>query len=157
MIILKVILGVISFCIKAVYHVLKFLRVRILTLYLVICGLIQLIFRVFDGRGYVFWIGFCVCILITILSWVLFLRKKFATKRDRREKRPLKEEPPQEETKEEKRGKRVRKARRNQQPKYYDVEGREGYVFAEYSDRYELYFRGEGGYMLVRTDYKKSE
>ena len=51
----------------------------------------------------------------------------------------------------------MRKARRSEQPRYYDVAGREGYVFAEYSDRYELYFKGEGGYMLVRTDYKKSE
>lgn len=137
-----------------VYAALKLFRIRILALYLVLCGLVQLIFHWFDGRAYVFWAGLGVCGFITILSWVFFLKRKSSRNRVKRKEVPQEEEIEEEKPQKEK---RVRKARRSEYPKYYDVTGREGYVFAEYSDRYELYFKGEGGYMLVRTDYKKSE
>lgn len=152
--VLKVIFAVIKLCCKMVYGALKFFRVRILALYLVICGLVQLIFHSFDGKAYVFWAGLGVCAVITLLSWIFFLKGKSRRSRVKREEETQEEEPEREKTKKEK---RVRKARRLERPKYYDVAGREGYIFAEYSDRYELYFKGEGGYMLVRTDYKKPE
>ena len=42
-------------------------------------------------------------------------------------------------------------------PKYYRVKQNPQYVMAEYSDRYELYYRTESGLKKVRTDYKENE
>jgi len=42
----------------------------------------------------------------------------------------------------------------NEYPKYYDAAGHEGYLFVEYENRYELYFKGPHGWEYVRTDPK---
>lgn len=41
--------------------------------------------------------------------------------------------------------------------KYYDVEGRPGYCFCEYDDRYELYKKTNKGLVYIKTDYKKGD
>ena len=40
-------------------------------------------------------------------------------------------------------------------PKYFTVKQNPKYVMAEYSDRYELFYRSESGFKRVRVDYKK--
>ena len=40
-------------------------------------------------------------------------------------------------------------------PRYFEVEGHAGYLFAEYEDRYELFRRNGGGWDYIRTDYKE--
>lgn len=121
-----------------------------LVLYLVVCGILQLIFHVFDGKAFAFWIGVAVCGFITLMAWVLYFRQKFAKSKVKRE-RPHTEETVKEP---QARGPVTEKKKDKERVKYYDVAGREGYVFAEYSDRYELYFEGDSGLELVRTDYK---
>ncbi|MDE6676097.1 MAG: hypothetical protein K2K12_00090 [Clostridia bacterium] len=148
--ILKSIFSGIKFCCKVVYQILKWLRIRLLALYLVVCGILQLAFHVFDGKTFVFWIGVAVCGCITLMAWVLYVRRKFAKSKVKRE-RPHTEEAAKE-PQESEPVKEKKKAK--ERVKYYNVAGREGYVFAEYSDRYELYFEDDSGLTLVRTDYK---
>ncbi len=48
-----------------------------------------------------------------------------------------------------------RKNHGKERPKYYNVAGRPDYIFAEYSDRFELFKKSSDGLFLVRTDYKE--
>ena len=41
------------------------------------------------------------------------------------------------------------------QVKYYQVAQNPAYVYAEYEDRYELYYKTPQGLLRVRTDYKR--
>lgn len=143
-----------AICLKIVYNILKFLHVRLLVLYLAVCGLVQLIFHSFTGREIWFWIGLALCALVTFAAWTLPFRKR--GKRRKREEREALEEERTGDAEEE-----VAAARDGREspvyPRYYEAEGREGYVFAEYADRYELYRREGNYYILERTDEKPLE
>ena len=142
---------------KVVYRVLKLLKVRLLALWLFVSAILALC-GVFGriGVGW-FWIGVGVCGAITALAWIFAVRRMILRKRLPREKEeeaapaeaPQKEEEPQkEEPKQEKKPAPVR------YPRWFDVEGNPDYFFAEYEDRYELFYRGPRGAEYVRTDYK---
>lgn len=138
-----------AICLKIVYNILKFLRVRVLSLYLAVCGLLQLAFRLFEGyNAAYFYIGLGACCVVTLLSWIFFIRKRIRRKRVARDRKPP------EETRE-----RLSENARGQEPLFprrYAVEGHKDYYFIEYEDRYELYFIGERGDEYVRTDYKQN-
>lgn len=161
--ILKAAMSVILLCLKIVYRILKLLRIRILALYLAVCGIVQLAFHAFDGRIALFWAGFAVCAFLTLVSWVLHVRKRIRgsrlvrTKRDTGEAEEEAKEEPAPEKKREKKHEKKEKKPSAERPKYYDVAGKPDYVFAEFGDRYELYRKDEGGLTLVRTDYKNNE
>ncbi len=159
--IIKSIFAFIAFCCKIVYHIFKWLRIRLLVLYLIVCAILQLTLHVFDGKTYLFWIGVAVCLAVTLFAWGLFLKRKFSGKRVPREmpQKDTQEEnaEPQAQKKEETPQRKPLSIKKNvkERPKYYDVAGRPDYVFAEYADRFELYFKDADGLRLVRTDYKE--
>ena len=137
-----------AFCVKIIYNILKLLKIRVLALYLVVCGFVQLIFHAFDENLVWFILGFALCCLITVTAWIVsFTRSKRAKARTR--------EPEKEERGEEKPSAPVSPpAPVREQPRYYWVKGHKDYYFAEYNDRYELFRRTESGDLYIRTDYK---
>lgn len=156
--------------VKVVYRILSLLRVRLLALWLLVSAVLALC-GVFGrvGMGW-FWAGVALCGAATLLSWAFALRKRRKRKALEREEPAEETEKPAEETEkpeEEKerpaeeeeppREKPTRGAKRGERPHYYDVEGLPGYFFAEYPDRYELYYRGKNGAERIRTDWKEGE
>lgn len=150
-------------CIKGVYLLLKTLRIRVFALYLCVCGIVQLIWKPFStGKGLaLFCVGLGVCLLITVCSWIsAFRRQSIRRKREEEERRARKQE--KEAKKRERRLKKQKAppaptAEAQVYPTYFEVEGRPGYVFAEYADRYELYYRDQDRMVYIRTDPKKEE
>lgn len=151
-------------CLKVAYTVLKILHIRLLALYLCVCGILQLAFSLFTGENAVyFWLGVACCLFATVVSWSITLRKKRAARRRAQEEKRLKRE----EALAQKEEKRHKKAERRKHdtakgegtqkvyPVYFEAEGHPGYVFAEYEDRYDLFRRSEDGKLVfVRTDPK---
>jgi len=177
--IFKTIMRLIQALVVQIYRLLKLLRVRVLALYLIVCGIVQLIWAPFSsswGQVY-FWLGFTVCCILTFVAWDAVFREKNREGKDA--KKPDKE-PPQAEDgterendaksrrkakreakrearrrkKEEKRKKEI-PVRRENGTVYYEVEGKPGYFFAEFGDRYELYKKQGMDIVYVRTDYKE--
>ena len=132
-----------AFCLKIIYNILKLLKIRVLTLYLVICGLVQLIAHAFSGNEVWFFSGLALCGVVTVAAWIFTLSRNKRTK-----ERKKKEQEEQERAQEE-------RPPVAEQPKYYWVEGHENYYFAEYGDRYELFRRTESGDEYIQTDYKE--
>lgn len=148
---------------KVVYRVLKLLKARLLALWLFVAAILALC-GVFSriGVGW-FWAGCGICAGITLIAWIYVIYRAIARRRVPREKgsepaeeaaaqeAPAQEAPPvpKEEVKpapKEERGARY--------PLWFNVAGNPDYFFAEYEDRYELYYRGPNGAEYVRTDYK---
>lgn len=145
----KAILHLLAICLKIVYNVLKIFRIRLLTLYLLVCGAIQLIWHPIGRDTVWFWVFLGVFCLFTLLSWVVWFKKRFGG-RDRRvvETAPARDETSEPEMPLPKRREKPR------EPVWFEAEGHPGYFFAEYEDRYELYRRTENGNEYVRTDFK---
>ncbi len=153
---------------KVIYRILKFFRIRLLTLYLVVCGLLQLCFHTFEGFAVTyFWIGVAACAAVTLYGWTSRAREK-ARRRElaRRERGEAEREKRERGNKREERVESTREERasapetpafmpRAQYPQYFEVEGHEGFMFAEYEDRYELFRREASGWTYIRTDYKE--
>lgn len=162
-------------CVRVVYTVLKIFHIRLLALYLCACGIAQLIWKPFSGgRALYFWLGFAACLAVTLLSWIYTVHKQNVRRREERERKQaeqaekarLKEE--KKARKEEKRQRREERKRQRSEPPapertarnypvYFEVAGHPGYVFAEFEDRYDLYYRGAEGLVYVRTDPKPKE
>lgn len=159
--IVSAVFKVVSLLFKVVYSVLAFLHIRLLALYLAVCALLSLFLPVFgEGIAY-FWAGLGVCAAITLVGWFVAARRAL----DARPRKPLREETAAAES-----AAQPASAAPSQPapapvpppqpapqryPVYYDVEGQPGYFFAEYSDRYELYRRGENGAEYIRSDPKR--
>ncbi len=162
---------------KALYHVLKVLRIRILTLYLIVCGIVQLIWGCFstgDGILY-FWLGFTGCVLITVFSWIYAFHKQNARRNAERQQQEAKKRQKQLDKKKKKIEKRQEKEKQKQNkkspellpeapgtahqtyPVYFEAAGHPGYIFAEYEDRYELYRQDNGKLVYLRTDKKTGD
>ena len=143
-----------------VYRLLKALKMRILALYLIVCGLLQLIFHLFDGKVAFFFVGLALCLLLTLWGWVRFLKERRMRKRlnEATEDGEENEEPDdadaQTEEIEAPAPRQIPTPPKRSEPKFYAVEGHPNYYFTEYADRYELYYRSERGYEYIRTDYK---
>lgn len=142
---------------KIVYGILKFLKIRLLALWLAVSGILALcgVFRR-AGIGW-FWAGVGVAAACTLIAWFLTVRAAFKRKRVPRPSPSEEEEEPDEPeqpAKEPEPAPEKREPERVRYPRWFDVKGRADYCFAEYEDRYELYFRGERGLELVRTDRK---
>lgn len=164
----------IATCAKVVYTILKIFHIRLLALYLCVCGIVQLIWKPFSGGGALyFWLGTAACLLVTLAGWVYAAHKRKIRKREE-EARKRAEQEEKEREKEEKRlqkeekrrCKKERKHRKDEPPApsenktypvYFEVEGHPGYVFAEFEDRYDLYYRSADGLTYVRTDPKSKE
>lgn len=155
---------------KIVYGILKFLHIRLLALYVAVCALLSLFFPVSTTGLVYFLVGLGVCVVVTLIGWILAVRRRAEAKKRA------------EALKREKREKRMRRKRKEEEapsgeetltdeaapaaapptippppryPLYFEVEGHPGYFFAEYADRYELYRRTEGGGTeYIRTDFK---
>lgn len=145
-------LHLLAIFLKIVYNILKLLRIRILALYLLVCGVLQLCFHLFGGAfGTVyFWTGFAVCCLPTLLSWTAGLRERI------RRKQLTEREYARKERAEELAPARTEQSRAEKipYPLWFEVENRPDFAFAEYEDRYELFHREECKWVYVRTDYK---
>ncbi len=158
--ILKLAWQVVALAIKIVYQVLKFTHLRLLALYLVVCGLLEVIMHPFSYPwDLLFWVGLAVCVLVTLFGWFarfaekskrkkLSREEKLRKKEEKKEKMAEREELPAQEEK-------PIPTKKPAYPQYYNVEGREGYMFAEYADRYELFRRESSGWTYVKTDYKQ--
>ncbi len=173
----KAILNLLATGLKIVYNVLKYLRIRLLALYLLVCGLLQLCFGVFDGKAAYFWVGFALCAAVTLAGWGVRLYKRFAKFVPRkRTEEPAEEEEPAAEAPAPMPAPTYSPIPapgpapapapapmpapappKPSSPRYFEVEGHAGYYFAEYDDRYELYRRTEHGDELLRTDEKNGE
>lgn len=137
---------------KIVYNVLKFLRIRLLALYLIVCALLQASFGIFNEGIFVayFWVGVLLFLGLTVFSWISHWREKHKRKKlsesayaaQERSRGWEEEKPPY-------------KPVRPTYPMYFEVEGRPDYMFAEYEDRYELFVREASGWSYVKTDYKQ--
>ena len=158
---------------KVVYHVLKFLRVRLLALWLFVSAILALC-GVFKDIGIAwFWIVAGICTVFTLMSWIIAIHRFLARKRVPRDNgsggeggapaeegqstqptRPQGQEgpAPQMQTQTQTAQERPAPAR---YPRWFNVAGNPDYFFAEYEDRYELYYRGKQGAEYVRTDYKE--
>ncbi len=156
---------------KLLYGILKFLHIRILALYVAVCAVLALFFPVFTDWIVFFWVGFALCSVVTVVSWVLAARRAFNAKPRSAEEEgdgekakgeiaaakepaspPVAAAPPEPE----RRPEPTPRKEAAKYPRYFDVEGAPEYFFAEYEDRYELYRREEDGYTYVRTDQKRS-
>lgn len=163
--IIKSIFAFFAFTCKIVYRIFKIFRIRILVLYLAVCAVLQLTLHVFDGKEFIFWIGTAGCIALTLLAWALYLKRKFQKPVKRRMPSYGKDEVSDEteQTFDEEEcavaatieQKTKRKNHGKERPKYYNVAGRPDYIFAEYSDRFELFKKSSDGLFLVRTDYEE--
>ena len=156
----KFVLFIIKTALKVVYNVLKLFKIRLLALWLIASGIMALS-GVYARIGIEwFWIGVGLCVASTIIAWLIAAGDASARKKLKRERKELAEEESsaqaareseQRETRTEKREKPVK------YPRWYDVQGRPNYFFAEYADRYELFYRGQNGAVHVRTDYKEKD
>lgn len=142
---------------KIVYNILAFLKIRLLALYCIVCGILQLAYHPFSGENAAwFWVGIALCLLATLFAWWRRFHKKQKRKeaeRGREAERTAREEPAQEEL-------AVAEAPKPapaRYPRYFDAAGHEGYIFAEYGDRYELYHREGNKLVLVIVDEKSTE
>ena len=144
---------------KIVYRVLKLLKVRLLALWLFVSAILALC-GVFKRVGIgMFWVGVGLCGAITLLAWGVvvyraLVRRKVPREREEElapaEETPEPPPPPKEEPKP------ISKPEpRPHYPLWFNVAGNPNYFFAEYEDRYELYYRGPHGAEYVRTDYKR--
>lgn len=145
----KAILHLLALCLKIVYNVLKILHIRLLALYLIVCGVVQLIWHPIGRDTVWFWAFLGILCLVTLLSWVLWFQKKFSGR-----KRRDYELAPAEDEESEPELSQPLKIEKPKEPEWFEAEGHPGYFFAEYEDRYELYRRTERGKVHVRTDYK---
>lgn len=101
-----------------------------------------------------FWFGFIVCLLISLIGWLHALR----TQRLRRSEARKRKKADQEEKKRilhERMKDKQRPIKQQTYPVYYTVAGHEDYIFAEYTDRYELYRKENGQLVYLRTDFKQ--
>ena len=152
-------LHLLAICAKIVYNVLKFLRIRLLALYLLVCGILYLIFGEFSGAYQtLFWVGFAFFLLCTLLAWAKRFhgrgkKKRLEEERDRERERTEDELAASSFEKEPSPSKKQKK----KQPVYYEVEGKPDYIFAEFDDRFELYRRSGDELKIVRVDYKESQ
>ena len=143
--------------VKLVYGILKFLRIRLLALYVVVCAILSVFLPVFGAGIVYFWVGFALCCAVTAGSWMYTIWRKISARPRPAEEREGEEEaqqnapapqpsapqPPQPSPPPER------------YPKYFDVEGAPQYFFAEYADRYELYLRDGESAVYIRTDFKQ--
>ena len=152
---LKLALHLFATAAKIVYNLLKLLRIRLLTLWLVVSAILA-IFGVFQriGIGW-FWAGVGACAVITVFSWMFSVRGVLSRRRVPRktELAPAEDETPMSEVPPPKKDIRPL-PQRVKYPRWSDVADNPDYFFAEYEDRYELYYRGKNGAEYVRTDYK---
>ena len=145
---------------KIVYNILAFLKVRLLALYLIVCGILQLAMHPFTGeKAAWFWIGVVICLLATLTAWSWKFRSMRRRKPRYYEEDDDEEDEPEQEAAvaEEPEPPPKPKPARVHYPKYFEAAGHEGYIFAEYSDRYELYRREGDKFSLVRVDEKPLE
>ena len=133
---------------KILYKACAFLRIRLLVLYLIVCGFLALCFHTFTGNMPYFWAGAGICLFFTLLSWGWYLRKRRLKKASRAAFQAEKEEP------EDPAAAQPEQSRQPVWPRYFDVAGYPGYIYAEYENRYELLRLEEDGYHLVRTDFR---
>lgn len=150
---------------KLVYKILRFLRIRILTLYVLVCAILSVFLPVF-GEGIVyFWVGFALCCAITVGSWLYAASRKFAARPRRAGETVAQNTEPKAEQQAEPSAAPAptpspipapapTPAPAERYPKYFDVEGAPQYFFAEYADRYELYMRDGDKAIYIRTDNK---
>ncbi len=168
----KVIESVFSF----IYSVLKFLHLHF-ALLVVLVGVILYFTGVFEKNTtleVLFYIGLIVSIFVAVALTVKNILSPKPKKDKRRSKieiiresekthvKPKRKQKEEEKTEnftgeqtEVKEEEHVQYASKEEEPKFYAVKQSPGYLMAEYSDRYELYYKTEDGLKKVRTDYKE--
>lgn len=137
---------------KIVYNVLKFLRIRLLALYLIVCALLQASFGIFNEGIFVayFWVGVLLFLGLTVFGWTSRWREKRKHKSLAESARAARADSGEWEER-----KPPYKPVQPTYPMYFEVAGRPDYMFAEYEDRYELFVREASGWSYVKTDYKQ--
>lgn len=157
MLILKSILKIIKIIVVVVYKLLKALHLRFVFL-IAIAGLILYWTGAFNTNE-VTVIYLIVAVFSVLLSFYLNGRNKLSKNKNKNvkiksknieevnqenEEESVQEVEPEKNTEEEK-----------NEPIFYNVKGKSGYVMAEYKDRYELYKKVKGGLEKVREDKKE--
>lgn len=142
---------------KILYNILKALKVRVLVLYLIVCGFVGLFFKAFRGGNVVwFWVGFALCCTLSVAAWtVFFTRHRRVKERKRAEKEEQKEQTDEQPSPDNPADIPDQSKAPPPSVRYFAVEGHENFFFAEYADRYELYERRSDGDVYIRTDYKR--
>ena len=162
----KAVLRFVVVCLKIVYSLLKFFKIRLLALYLLVTVILHFTLHPFEGFGLAyFFVGLFACLLLTLYGWARPIRerqKRLKLKRREQEKQEKERETEREEkeraSKEHNEGEREEKEQKTpkspKKGKCYRVEGHPEFVFWEFPDRYELYRDLGGEFEYIRTDYK---
>lgn len=146
------------------FHLINKCRLWVILFYLIGCGIVQLIWHVFDDSNVLllFFVVLFVLLLITGYSFFFSFQRKSKKKQGKIrsvQKRGAAsveseaDEPPES---------RPSTVRPHQitvdevnYPRYYRIADNEDFVMAEYRDRYELFHDVNGERIYIRTDYKK--
>ncbi|MBQ9514358.1 MAG: hypothetical protein IJR66_05250 [Clostridia bacterium] len=163
----RLILGAIgrffSLIAKVVYRILKLFNLQFAFLVLV-AGLFLFVFGAFNDKTVL--ICFYVALIISVLGALYITatksgRKKKKYKKDigdvgdyysQKRKESVGKEDAQPKKAEE--DVIIKEDIKEEKPKYYKVSQNPNYIMAEYSDRYELYYKSVHGLKKIRTDYK---
>lgn len=161
---IKAIINALIWFIKKIFFMavkaINFLHLWLILIYLAVCGIIQLIFKIFSGDQYFIWfiIGLAVCFVITCYSFIFKAQRKKNKQKQKDEKQDA--EPKKSDSQKSKSHNYEQIDFESQEefsyPLYYKVAGNEDFLMAEFADRYELYLEKDGKFQYVRTDYKNS-
>ncbi len=162
----KIITAIMSF----IYKLLKYFNLQI-ALFVVLVGIILFFAGVFENSYVAEMIFYLILVLSLFYSVAATLRKiLFPTPKIKNKKRAkigfVKNNDQSIDPQENKQENIIIDASKQQTvnqssimaevPKYYKVKQNPQYVMAEYSDRYELYYKTGQGLKKVRTDYKEN-
>lgn len=141
------------------FHLINKCRLWLILCYLAVCGIVQLIWRIFDDRNVLllFFVVFFILLLITGYSFFFSFKRKRKKKRDKKGAEQKRNTPSVEPEADEPSTIQPRQITVDEvnYPRYYRIADNEDFVMAEYRDRYELYRVVNGEKLYIRTDYKK--
>jgi hypothetical protein len=161
--IIGAIIGLIKGVLKFIYKLLSLFNLQI-TLLIGVVGIILFFSGVFEnnsGAELIFFILLIFSILYAVYASVRKILRLDVQKKEKRSRIEIVE------TKSVEKDSKEQISNINEQyllnepkievekPKYYRVKQNPNYVMAEYSDRYELYYKTANGLKKVRTDYKR--
>lgn len=150
---------------RVIYRILKLFNLQFAFLVLA-AGLFLFVFGAFENRTIL--IGFYVALITSVLGALYFTAIKASPKKRKykkeigdvgdysvdKRKDSIEERKSKAQNESKDGGDTPTETVAEEKPKYYRVAQNPNYVMAEYSDRYELYYKSVNGLTKIRTDYK---
>ena len=154
---------VFSIIAKVIYRIIKLFNLQF-TFLVLVAGLFLLIFGAFNNKTLL--VCFYVVLTLSVLGALYFSFTKTFYKK-KKPKKEIGDVGDYDEREKEEKSEKVKPERsyteretepeqeiKIEKPKYYRVKQNPNYIMAEYSDRYELYYKTVNGLKKIRTDYK---